>query len=145
LRLLYWMTPEQRADAERRWSRMVISSLRDLPEDAQIERTIWQETELRDRQRASLRQQVKGFYGGLEPRTQPAVPTKILTIETAVDCAWGIWVARLLNEPDLVKPFRDAGIEDVGLELVHQLDAAQPTSAAACRNVTDLWATSLGI
>lgn len=144
-RLLYWMAPEQRRDAERRWSRIVVSSLRDLPEDVQIERTIWQERELRDRQRASLRQQVNGFYRALSPQVRPAVPPKVLAIERRVDCAWATWVARLLNEPELVSPFRDAGIEDAGIDMVRQLDTAEPTSAAVCRSATDLLATSLGV
>ncbi len=126
------------------WLSGLVSQLADTPADIEIERHIWQEyPELRSYQRASLEHQVANLNRVLSPAVQTITPRSIWLPSAAMNYALTKPVARMLNEPWMLRPYRNGEAAALGEELLTLVPGKLPDTVPALREISDAWAQHL--
>lgn len=127
---------------------MTLSQLRTVPAALAVDRWVHERLpELAGRQEACLRQQCLELEEGLALGMDRRMPPLVLQANRAMDAAYALHAAALLDRPQLAEAYRDSAWEQPAREL---LDVAASAPAAAAdsepdRAVIDAWADTLGI
>jgi hypothetical protein len=128
------------------WLGGTITQIADTPSDIHIERWIRERTTaLRDIQEASLLNQIKANAASMRPVVAAFTPRPVWTASNAMNYVSAKAYARLLDRPDLVRPYRSTAIEKLGEELFEMFNKAPGGSLATDRQVSDRWAERLGL
>ena len=128
------------------WLGGTITQLADTPSDIHIERWIWERLEeIRDAQEASLLSQMKANAASMRAVVAAFTPELVWTASNAMNYVSAKAYARLLDRPELVRPYRRTAIEKLGEELFEMFKEAPGDGLAADRQVSDRWAEGLGL
>jgi hypothetical protein len=99
---------------------------------------------LRAAQAASVAQQLATNVQSLSPEHARQFPTLIVKANRAMNAAYAIALGRLLGQPQHLIPYRAAGLEAIGLELLADL-AASGRGGIDDRALITAWAKRLGV
>jgi hypothetical protein len=99
--------------------------------------------ELRGLQAASLEQQARGNAAALNPAHDRQFPADVVRANRAMNSAYALFAADLLNRPELAVPYQAAGLERIGRSLLATLQ--DPARSAVDQLIVDDWAAQLGI
>jgi hypothetical protein len=99
---------------------------------------------LRPAQAQSLTAQLADNVRGLAPETMARFPTRIVSANRAMNAALAISVSELLGEPHLAIPYRAAGLEQIGLQLLADLPAPD-SETIDDRALITAWSARLGL
>lgn len=99
--------------------------------------------ELRGLQAASLEQQARGNAAALNPAHDRQCPADVVRANRAMNSAYALFAADLLNRPELAVPYQAAGLERIGRSLLATLQ--DPARSAVDQLIVDDWAAQLGI
>lgn len=121
------------------------TQLRSMPIGIRVDRQLFRDhPELRDQQRAAAERSMKENAGCLHPNVRAHAPEMIFQATAAMNAAYAIGWARLWSDESHAVPYRLAGLEERGRQLLDVLDAA-PDSPTYDRELVSAWATLLGI
>ncbi len=133
-------------ESVRAWVRSVVSRLSDVPTDTLIEHWIWDNHQsLRGSQRASLEAQAVDLHRALGREVEAFTPRRVLDAANAINYARIKPVASFLNEPWMMRPYRDTRHERLGEDLLKLFCEHQPRDLDGCRAVSRAWAERLGV
>ncbi len=99
---------------------------------------------LRPLQAQSIKDQLKANVKVLAPDQMDRFPKQVVTANRAMNAAFAIGVSELLGEPHLAVPYRAAGLEQVGLNLLSDLPPLD-SEEIDDRALITAWATRLGL
>jgi hypothetical protein len=100
---------------------------------------------LRNEQEASLEDQLRNAAFGLRPVVVAFTPQAVWRASTAMNYALAKSCAETLGRRDFVRPFRGTSVAKLGSELLELFDRCTADGLAADRNVSEAWASRLGI
>ena len=107
---------------------------------------IWERLEeIRDAQEASLLSQMKANAASMRPVVAAYTPRIVWTASNAMNYASAKAYARLLDRPELVRPYRRTATEKLGEELFKTFEEAPGDGLVFDRQVSDRWAERLGL
>ena len=114
--------------------------------DIRIEGWIRQEYPgLREVQRSALEQDVRERYAALHPIIRETNPLRIYRANQVLNAAWTESVRLLLDEPELVRPYRGTRYRTLAKRLLRHLRDQPDRGASGDRDEVDHWAGELGM
>lgn len=123
----------------------LLLQLRSMPVGILVDLTLHRgHPELRAFQRESLTAQAQENTGSLAAEFSRNYPETIVQGNRAMNVAYALFVADLTDSPHLAIPFRAAGLEGVGTQLLANL-TAEPADQVDDRALIESWARQLGI
>lgn len=123
----------------------LILQLRSCPTGLLVDYSLYRNyPSLRPPQAQSLREQLATNVKVLAPEQMAPFPTRITSANRAMNAAFAIGVSELLGEPHLAVPYRAAGLEQIGLDLLSDLPPPD-SEAVDDRALITAWAARLGL
>lgn len=133
-------------DYMRIWYMGTVLELSDLPADMRLERWLWHKyPALHVAQRASLADQALGLVQIAERRVQERTPPAIWLASNAMKYSYLKTIAELLDQPQLLRPFRRTAAERVGEELFQLVARSPYEGLAGDQRLSEEWAWHLGL
>jgi len=99
---------------------------------------------LRPQQRQNLETQCQGNVNCLSGKYDREFPERIVQGNRAMNAAYALFAADLLQQPQLAIPYRAAGLESVGMALLQHI-TGQPLEAIDDRQLIVAWAEQLNV
>lgn len=128
------------------WSGGLVTQLASFPADIRIERAIWVEhPPLRAIQREALELQARAAHEALDARVAAVTPGFVFEGTNAMNYALLKSVARMLQQPWMVRPYRGSIHERAGEDLLDLFNATAPHDLPTCLEVSNAWAERLGV
>ncbi len=123
----------------------LLSQLRSMPVGLRVDDWIRRDyPELAPPQRKAVDRQLNDNAAGLRPEVQRAMPGEALRASLGMNAAFALYWARALDLPQVVIPYRAAGLEKVGTALLEIWDRV-PSGPEADGALVDGWASFLGM
>jgi hypothetical protein len=121
------------------------TQLRSMPIGIRVDRAIFaNHPELHEMQRTISHQQLQEEVACLSPTIRKMAPDLILNASVAMNAAHALALSRMWNDDACVVPYRLAGFESLGSQLLERMDSI-PDSPTHDRELVTEWATLLGI
>jgi hypothetical protein len=128
------------------WIGGIIAQIANTPSDVWIERWLWQEHQhLRDRQTASLREQIQEGTLALRPVIAAFTPEPVASASNSMNHVLAMTASALLGQPQLIRPYRGTFAQKLGEELFEMVEAQRDSGLAGDRAASDQWAETLGV
>lgn len=128
------------------WLGGTITQLADTPSDVRIEHWIWERLPgTRDVQELSLLSQTEANAASMRPVIAAFTPESVWTASNAMNYVSARAYARLLDRPELLRPYRRTRIEMLGNRLFAMLEETQDQGLASDRQLSDRWAARLDL
>jgi len=128
------------------WLGGTITQLADTPSDIHIERWIRERLpNMRAIQDESLLSQARANAASMKPVVAAFTPEPIWTASNVMNYVSARAYARLLDRPELLRPYRRTEIEKLGEELFGLLEETKGDGLGDDRHVSDRWARRLGL
>jgi hypothetical protein len=123
----------------------LVLQLRSCPTGLLVDYSIYRSyPSLRSPQAQSLKEQLATNLKPLAPEQMEQFPKSIVNANRAMNSAFAIGVSELLGEPHLAVPYRAAGLEKVGLDLLSDLPLPD-SDEIDDRALITAWAARLGL
>lgn len=132
------------AEAVRLWATGIVAQLSDIPADIAIEGWIRGNPPLRSAQRNSLADQAVLLARSMRPAVRAFTPPRIWIASNAMNYALTKPVAGFLNEPWMLRPYRNTEPSRLGDELLELRRELDPQDLEGHRRVSNTWAERLG-
>ena len=121
------------------------TQLRSMPIGIRADRKLFSDhPELRDQQRAAAERSMRENVGCLHPSIRAHAPELIIQATAAMNTAFALTWCRLWHEDAHAAPYRLAGFQERGEQLLDVLDTI-PSSPTHDREVVSAWASLLGL
>jgi hypothetical protein len=127
------------------WLAGTVTQLADTPSDIHIERWIRERMALRGIQETSLLSQVNANAASMRPVVTAFTPNQVWAASNAMNYVSAKAHARMLDRPDLIRPYRRTAIEKLGEELFETFEETADGGLVTDRGVSDRWAERLGL
>jgi hypothetical protein len=121
----------------------IMTQLRSYSIGMRIDRWLWDSfTDLRDIQKQSIAKQLQDNIQVLSPQIKEITPPDVFIANTAMNSAYAIFFDQLIGRELYVVPYRSAGFENAGEQLLEIADEV-PSDAVHDRDLVDAWAEEL--
>jgi len=119
--------------------------LRSIPVGLRVDGWILRDhEELAPLQRSAVLRQLQDNQGTLAPDVRKIAPSKVYKGSVTINAAFALSWARIWNDPALSLPYKSAGYEKVGAQLLSILDEI-PDEPTTDRQLVDAWGNQLSL
>ena len=119
--------------------------LRSIPVGLRVDAWILREyPDLAQLQRSAVLRQSQDNQATLSPDVRKIAPTKVYKGSVSMNAAFALFWARQWNDPALSLPYKSAGFEKAGAQLLAAFDEI-PGEPMNDRRLVDAWGTELGL
>jgi hypothetical protein len=138
------LAPETVGDMMMDWHEALAEQVANGPVDLRIEQWVHDQFPgLRKAQERSLTDEVERGYDSFHPLIQDFIPPSIYWPTIAMNAAQAVHVARLYRKPELLEPYADHRLIDVGEQLVRIVFDASDQGHRSDMAATNRWAQEL--